>query len=164
MLSQSVVADSFRPFGLTQPTRPLSLWGFSGKNTGVGCHFLLQGIFPTQGPNPHLLYLLHCRQILYLLSHWRSIGLNKFIIKTNFISFFILFYAYLMWLLGLSGKESADNAGDQGLIPGLVRSPGEGNINPLQYSCLENSMGRGAWQAIVHGTGKSWTQLSTVQH
>ena len=53
-----------------------------------------------------------------------------------------------MWLLGLSGKESADNAGDQGLIPGLVRSPGEGNINPLQYSCLENSMGRGAWQTL----------------
>ena len=58
------------------------------------------------------------------------------------------FYAYLMWLLGLSGKESACNAGDQGLIPGLGRSPGEGNINPFQYSCLENSTGRGHWQAI----------------
>ena len=65
-----------------------------------------------------------------------------------------------MWLLGLSGKESAGNAGDQGLIAGLVRSPGEGNINPLQYSCLENSMGRGAWQAAVSGIPKSWTQLS----
>ena len=47
------------------------------------------------------------------------------------------------------------NAGDTGLIPGLGRSPGEGNGNPLQYSCLENSMDRGAWWAIVHGVTKS---------
>ena len=49
-----------------------------------------------------------------------------------------------------NGKESACNAGDLGLIPGSGRSPGEGNGNPLQYSCLENSMDRGAWQATVH--------------
>ena len=49
------------------------------------------------------------------------------------------------------GKESALNVGDQGSIPGSGRSPGEGNGNPLQYSCLENSMDRGAWQATVHG-------------
>ena len=49
------------------------------------------------------------------------------------------------------GKESACNEGDLGLIPGLGRSPGEGNVYPLQYSCLENSMNRGAWQATVHG-------------
>ena len=48
------------------------------------------------------------------------------------------------------------NAGDLGLIPGLGRSPGEGNGYPLQYCCLENSMGRGAWQATVHGVTKSW--------
>ena len=47
-------------------------------------------------------------------------------------------------------KESACNAGDSGLIPGLERSLGEGNGNPLQYSCLENSMDRGAWRAMVH--------------
>ena len=46
---------------------------------------------------------------------------------------------------GSDGKESAGNAGDPGSIPGLVRSPGEGNDNPLQYSCLENSMDRGVW-------------------
>ena len=51
----------------------------------------------------------------------------------------------------LSGKESACNAGDRGLIPGLGRFPGEGNGNPLQYSCLGNPMGRGAWRAIVYG-------------
>ena len=54
---------------------------------------------------------------------------------------------------GSDGKESACNAGDLGSIPGLGRSPGEGNGNPLQYSDLENSMDRGAWQAVVHGVG-----------
>ena len=51
-------------------------------------------------------------------------------------------------------KESACNAGDPGLIPGLGRSPGERNGNPLQYSCLENPMDRGAWRAIAHGFTK----------
>ena len=51
---------------------------------------------------------------------------------------------------GSVGKESACNAGDPCLIPGLGKFPGEGNGNPLQYSCLENSMGRGAWQSTVH--------------
>ena len=51
------------------------------------------------------------------------------------------------------GKECACNAGDQGLIPGLRRSPGEGNVNPLQYSCLENPMDR-AWHATFHGVAK----------
>ena len=55
----------------------------------------------------------------------------------------ILLFSYL--LSGSDGKDSACNAGDPGLIPGLGRSPGEGNGNPLQYSCLENPMERGAW-------------------
>ena len=58
------------------------------------------------------------------------------------------------------GKTSACNAGDLGSIPGSGRSPGEGNGNPLQYSCLEKSMDRGAWQATVHGVAKSQTQVS----
>ena len=57
-------------------------------------------------------------------------------------------------------SESAYNAGDPGLIPGSGRSPGEGNGNPLQYSCLENSRERGAWGAIVHRVAKSQMQLS----
>ena len=57
-------------------------------------------------------------------------------------------------------KASACNAGDLGSIPGLGRSPGEGNGNPLQYSCLENPMDRGAWWATVHGVAKSQTRLS----
>ena len=52
---------------------------------------------------------------------------------------------------GSDGKASAYNAGDMGSISGLGRSPGEGNVNLLQYSCLENSMDGGAWQATVHG-------------
>ena len=56
------------------------------------------------------------------------------------------------------GKESACNAGDPGLIPGLGRSSAEGNGNPFQYSCLEISMDRGAWQATWDC--KSWTRLS----
>ena len=63
--SRSVVSDSLLPHGL-EPTELLSPWDFPGKNTGVGCHFLLQGIFPTQGLNPGL---PHCRQALYSLSH-----------------------------------------------------------------------------------------------
>ena len=55
---------------------------------------------------------------------------------------------------------SACNVGDLGSIPGLRRSPGEGDGNPLQYSCLENPMDGGAWQATVHGVAKSWTRLS----
>ena len=57
-------------------------------------------------------------------------------------------------------KGSACNAGDPGSIPGSGRSPGDGNGNPLEYSCLENSMDRGAWQATVHGVTKSQTRLS----
>ena len=61
----------------------------------------------------------------------------------------------VMWLPSwLSGKESTCNAGDMGSIPGLGRFPGEGNGNLLQYSCLKNSMDRGAWQATVYGAAK----------
>ena len=55
------------------------------------------------------------------------------------------------------GKESLCNAGDLGSIPGLERFPGEGNGNPLQYSCLKNPMDRGPWWAAVHGLAKSRT-------
>ena len=65
-------------------------------------------------------------------------------------------------LASQDGKVSAYNAGDLGSIPGLGRSPGEGNGNPLQYSCLENHMDRGAWWAIVHGVAKSQTQLKRL--
>ena len=55
---------------------------------------------------------------------------------------------------GSDGKKSARNVGDLGLIPGLGRSPGEGNGNLVPYSCLENPMDRGTWWATVHGISK----------
>ena len=61
---------------------------------------------------------------------------------------------------GSALKNLYANAGDSGLIPGSGRSLADGS-NPLQYSCLENSMDRGAWRATVHGVTKSWTQLSS---
>ena len=60
-----------------------------------------------------------------------------------------------------NSPANSRNAGDVGLIPGLGRSSGIGNGKPLQYSCLENSLDRGAWWATVHGVTKNWTQLST---
>ena len=69
---------------------------------------------------------------------------------------------------GLDGEDSACNAGDTSSVPGLERSPGEGNGNPFQYSCLENSMNRGAWQATALGServGHNWatnTQTSLL--
>ena len=64
---------------------------------------------------------------------------------------------------GSDGKESACNAGDLCSIPGLERSPGEGNGYPLQHSCLKNSMDREAWQGIVHRVAKSLTQLKQLR-
>ena len=69
-----------------------------------------------------------------------------------------------MSLIGLPGgsevKASDSKAGDPGSIPGSGRSPGEGHGNPLQYSCLETLMGRGAWWATVHWVAQSQTRLS----
>ena len=74
---------------------------------------------------------------------------------------YILYTIYCVYHMGFpgssDGKESARNAGDLDSIPGSGKSPGEGNGNPLQYSCLENSMDGGAWWATVHGVTKSRT-------
>ena len=69
-----------------------------------------------------------------------------------------------MVLVVKNPPASAGDLRDTSLIPGLGRFPGEGNGYPVQYSCLENSMERGAWWATVHGAAKSWTQLSTHTH
>ena len=90
---------------------------------------------------------------------------SSHIIKTEFLSVLILKTA--SWFKqdwgfpgGSDGKESACSAGDPDSIPGSGRSPGEGNGNPLQHSCLENPMDGGAWSATVHGVAKSQTRLS----
>ena len=77
-----------------------------------------------------------------------------------FLSFFFFFCGLgALWDFpgGSDSKASVYNAGDLGSIPGLGRSPGEGNGNPFQYSCLENPMDRGSWQATVHGVSESDT-------
>ena len=73
--------------------------------------------------------------------------------------------AYGIFQVVLVVKNPPANAGDirdAGLIPGSGRSPGEGHGNPLQYSCLENTMDRGAWPAIAHRVAKSWTWLKQL--
>ena len=74
---------------------------------------------------------------------------------------------FIIYALGFPGgsevKASACNRGDLGSIPGLGRSPGEGNGNPLQYSCLGNPMGRGAWRATVPGVTRVALDLATKQ-
>ena len=83
------------------------------------------------------------------------------LILNNVIHILPLFYAKDWGLPGGSdGTESACNAENPGSIPGLGRSPGEGNGNPFQYSCLDNSKDRGAWWATVCGVAKSQTCLS----
>ena len=64
-----------------------------------------------------------------------------------------------MYIMGFPNSESAFSVGDQGSFPGSGRSPGEGNGNPLQYSCLVNPTDRGAWQATVQGVAKSQIRL-----
>ena len=81
-----------------------------------------------------------------------------FFFNENRKFYYCSMYLGLPWWL--EGKESACNAGELGSIPGLGRSPREGNGYPLQYSCLENSTVRGAWEATVQGVTKSWIQLS----
>ena len=83
MCKCSVMSDSLQSHG-QQPTTLLCQWAISVKNTGVGCHFLLQGIFSTQGSNPCLLHLLHCRWIFFY--HWvimqanvPNIGAHKYV-------------------------------------------------------------------------------------
>ena len=72
-----------------------------------------------------------------------------------------LFYKVLGFPGSSVGEDTACNAGDPGSIPGSGRSSGEGNDNPLQYSCLENPMDRGAWRATVHGVARVGHDLAT---
>ena len=75
-------------------------------------------------------------------------------------AFFLVQLSYLGFPYSSVGKESACSAGDPGSIPGLGRSPGKGNGDPLQYPCLENLMDKGAWWAVVHGVTRSRVRLS----
>ena len=130
-------------------TRLLHPWDFLGKSTRVGCHFLLQGIFLTQGSNPGLPL---CRQTLYHLSHQgRRPRFNSCVRKIRWRRDRLPTPVFLGFPRGSAGKESACNAGDLGSIPGLGKSPGKGEGYQLQYSGLENSMDCSLPSSSVHG-------------
>ena len=154
VLSHSVVSDSVTP--QLWPARLLCPWDSPGKNTGVGCRALLQGIFPTQGSNPgspesqayslpaeppgkplaqaflDLLQSAHSNSCTFSEAHTPQTLPQS---RNN--------------LNACPAAQSTSDVGDAGLIPGLGRSPGGGHGNPLQDSCLENPMDRGAWRATV---------------
>ena len=167
----SVLSDFLWPHGLLS-TRVLCSWNFPGKNSGMDCHFLLQGIFLTQGLN---LGLLHCRQILYHLSH-QKVAVFMFITVSSLITIFNLhvkfiqilprltqdFIYYGVWLKarilwfalsfsdGSVGKESSCISGDSWVWSMGWEDPLEDkNGNPFHYSCLKIPMGRGDSGAIV---------------
>ena len=123
---------------------------FPGKNTGVGCHFLLQGIFPTQRSN---LCLLYCRWILYQLSHPGSpIYPSPIYMPHIYQGAFIYQVILLKFLNRFPYLIFTTTLWDNGCYYSCFRDNGY----PLQYSGLENSM-----DCIVHGVTKSWTQLNT---
>ena len=86
--------------------------------------------------------------------------LYDFILAFSYFSIEPFYFTLAGFPGGSDGKESACHAGDLGSVPGLGRSPGEGNGYPLQYSGLENPLGRGAWRATVRGVANSRTRLS----
>ena len=122
-------------------------------------------------PSPPLALFIVMLPKVRLTSHCRMSG-SRWVITPSWLSrslksvlFFCVFsssvcscYLFLIcdFASGSDNKESAYNVEDLGLIPGLGRSPGGGNGNPFQYSCLENPMDRGTWQAAVHGIAKSF--------
>ena len=118
--------------------------GFSYSTAG--------GIFPYQGSNPCPL-------------HWQ-VDSEPLTTREILCAVLIGSLDHFHYLGGSDGKESSCNAGDPGSIPELGRCPGEGHGNPLQFSCLENSLDRGAWWAAVHGVTKSpdmTEQICTLQ-
>ena len=161
---------------------------FPGKNTGSGCHFLLQGIFPTQESNPHLLCLLQCQvgsftikppgklvTIILLGVHLKKLRLTQMknlpqgcpCTEQGSQGSSSKRYDSRIWPhhgepglpWWLRWQKICLQCRRPGLIPGSGRSSGEGNGNPLQYSCVENPMDREAWWATVHGVAKSRTRL-----
>ena len=136
-------------------------------HTGDASSALPQFSFPCA-----VLYTLRLLQIAFFPPSIYRYLLICFLLDIDFS--FCLFTCILLpvsccpfkHLCGWDGKESACNAGDSNLIPGLGGSPGEGNGNPLQYSCLENPKDREACQATVHGVAKSgtteWLTLSLL--
>ena len=107
---------------------------------------------------------------MYISLCWSISYVCKYVciyVLVHFLFIYSLFRAFQVVLVVKNLPANAEDIRDAGLIPGLGRSPGEGNGNPFQYSCLDNPMDRGAWRATVYGVTKRWTrlkQLSTHIH
>ena len=102
-----------------------------------------------------------CSALRFVLQYMICLGKHSMCTWEEYI--FCNYFVWIRWrwfIMAQMVKVSACNVGDPGSIPGWGRSSGEGNGNPLQYSCLKNSMDGGAWWAPVHGVSKIWTQLS----
>ena len=152
-----------QPHGL-QPTRLLCPWDFPGKNIGVDCHALLQGIFLTQGSNPHLLCLLY----------WQVDSLplvppgKPYLGYTGEGNGTPLQYSCLenpwteepgrLQSMGLLESDTTERLHFHFSLSCI----GEGNGNPLQCSCLENPRGGEVWWAAVYGVAQSGTQLKRL--
>ena len=149
----SVVSDSLQPHGL-YPARFFCPWDFPGKNTGVGCHFLLQRIFPTQGSNPCLLCLLH-----WQVDSLPLVPLESWTIKKT--EHLRIDAFKLWWWRRLLGVPWTARSSSQSVLkkinPEYSLEGREGNGNPLQYYFQEDPMDRGAWQATIQGVTKSQT-------
>ena len=138
------VSDAIQPSHPLSPPSPLA--------PNLSQH---QGLFLWGSSSHHKDHLHHYREFACAPSH-------SVYHQIDFYHLRLVLHLYLnsiiQHVVGSSdGKESTCNARDLGLTPGLERSPGEGNGYLPQYSCLENSMDRGAWWAIVSGVTKSWT-------
>ena len=174
------MSDSVRPHRWP-PTRLPRPWDSQGKNTGVGCHFLLQCMKVKSGsevaqscptlsepmdcspPGSPVHGIFQARVLEWgalafsekgLVRHYGSNeSINPVVLKLSWPIRITCGAPVLASLVAQTIKNLP--AIQETQVPGLGRSPGEGNGYPLQYSCPENSMGRRAWQAIVHGVAKS---------
>ena len=141
-----------QPCMTTGKTVALTIWTFVGRVMSLLFNTLSRFITAFLPRSNHLISWLQSPFAVFLEPKKR---------KSVTTSTFSPFICYEVGFPGGSeDKAFAYNAGDPGSIPGLGRSPGEGNGNPLQYSCLKNPMDRGAWQATVHGVAKNRTQLN----
>ena len=145
-----------------EPTRLFCPWSFLGKDSGMGYHFLLWGIFLTQGSNVYLLHPLHWQVDFSPLCHQRNPQNIKNMISFEFgMTNTVWKWASKVALVVKNLLAGAGDARDACSIPGLERSPGEGNGNLLQYSCLGESHGQKSLAGYNHGITKSRTRLST---
>ena len=158
----------FLAFNRLPPQRNMSpkLWGRSWIGGGAGAGRDWLGLWYVKVGSSAFYFL--CREVFLAASFLKLFFPLAIIAFTSPLKFFCLIFLMAARRLcrifpgGSVSKEYASNAGDQGLIPELGRTPGEGNGNPLQYPSLGNPMDRGAWWAAVHRVTKTQTRLKLL--